>query len=196
MFKRKHLTASIAVAIALSGQSAVAQEQAPLHEEILVTGIRASVTRGMDIKQDSMSIVDSIVAEDIGKLPDNNVVESLQRISGIQVTDRGAGEVNTVLIRGLSDVSTTINGRTMFTSVGRSTELADVPSTLVSRIDVSKSRSASQYENGIAGTIDVRTFRPFDFGGSRVRSEEHTSELQSRGHLVCRLLLEKKNKIK
>src|SRR5690625_3199456 len=168
MFKRKHLTASIAVAIALSGQSAVAQEQEPLLEEILVTGIRASVTRGMDIKQDSMSIVDSIVAEDIGKLPDNNVVESLQRISGIQVTDRGAGEVNTVLIRGLSDVSTTINGRTMFTSVGRSTELADVPSTLVSRIDVSKSRSASQYENGIAGTIDVRTFRPFDFGGSRV----------------------------
>src|SRR5690625_7685472 len=108
IFKRRHLTVSIAGTIALSGQSAVAQEQESLLEEILVTCIRASLTRGMDIKQDSMSIVDSIVAEDIGKLPDNNVVESLQRISGIQVTDRGAGEVNTVLIRGLSDVSTTI----------------------------------------------------------------------------------------
>ena len=155
MFKRKHLTASIAVAIALSGQSAVAQEQEPLLEEILVTGIRASVTRGMDIKQDSMSIVDSIVAEDIGKLPDNNVVESLQRVAGVQVTDRGAGEVSQVLIRGLPDVSTTVNGRTMFTGTGRALALADIPSTLVSRLDVSKSRSADQYENGIAGTIDV-----------------------------------------
>src|SRR5690625_219947 len=168
MFKRKHLTASIAVAIALSGQSAVAQEQEPLLEEILVTGIRASVTRGMDIKQDSMSIVDSIVAEDIGKLPDNNVVESLQRVAGVQVTDRGAGEVSQVLIRGLPDVSTTVNGRTMFTGTGRALALADIPSTLVSRLDVSKSRSADQYENGIAGTIDVRTFLPVDLVGSRV----------------------------
>ena len=168
MFKRKHLTASIAVAIALTGQSAAAQEQEALLEEILVTGIRASVTRAMDIKQDSMSVVDSIIAEDIGKLPDNNVVESLQRVAGVQVTDRGAGEVSAVLIRGLPDVSTTVNGRTMFTGTGRALALADIPSTLVSRLDVSKSRSADQYENGIAGTIDVRTFRPFDFDGSRV----------------------------
>src|SRR5690625_3574486 len=141
MFKRKHLTASVSVAIALHGQSAVTQEQDPPLQEILVTAIRASDTRVMDIKTDYISRVDSIVAEDIGKLPDNNVVESLQRVAGVQVTDRGAGEVSQVLIRGLPDVSTTVNGRTMFTSTGRALALADIPSTLVSRLDVSKSRS-------------------------------------------------------
>ncbi len=165
MFKRSLLSSSIAAAIAMASQPLLAQDL--VTEEVTVVGIRASLNKAMDIKQNSMDIVDSIVAEDIGKLPDNNVVESLQRLSGIQVTDRGAGEVNSVLIRGLSDVSTTINGRTVFTSVGRSMALADIPSTLVSRIDVSKSRSASQYENGIAGQIDVHTFRPFDFDGSK-----------------------------
>ncbi|HEY7885184.1 MAG TPA: TonB-dependent receptor plug domain-containing protein, partial [Cellvibrionaceae bacterium] len=144
------------------------QDDDQLLEEVVVTGIRASLNKAIDIKRNSMQVVDAIVAEDIGKLPDNNVVESLQRVAGVQVTDRGTGEVNTVLIRGLPDVSTTINGRTVFTGTGRALALADIPSTLVSGIDVSKSRSASQYENGIAGTVDVRTFRPFDFDGSRV----------------------------
>src|SRR5690625_5687564 len=168
MFKRKHRTASIAVAIALAGQSAAGREEEPLLEGIHVTGMRARVSSGMHIKQDSMSIVDSIVAEDIGKLPDNNVVESLQRVAGVQVTDRGAGEVSQVLIRGLPDVSTTVNGRTMFTGTGRALALADIPSTLVSRLDVSKRRAAYHLANALAGTIDVRTFRPFDFDGSRV----------------------------
>lgn len=168
MFKRSHLSTSIAVAVALAGQPLAAQEQQLVAEEVIVTGIRASLNKAIDIKRDSMQVVDSIVAEDIGKLPDNNVVESLQRVSGVQVTDRGAGEVNAVSIRGLTDVSTTINGRTIFTSSGRSVALADIPSTLVSRIDVIKNRSASQYENGIAGQIDVQTIRPFDFDGAHV----------------------------
>jgi len=169
MFKRSIISTSVAAAIALAGQSSFAQAQdEALLEEVIVTGIRGSVNRAIDIKRESMSVVDSIVAEDIGKLPDNNVVESLQRVAGVQVTDRGTGEVNAVLIRGLPDVSTTVNGRTMFTGTGRALALADIPSTLVSRIDVSKSRSADQYENGIAGTIDVSTFRPFDFDGSQV----------------------------
>ncbi|WP_111640956.1 TonB-dependent receptor [Marinimicrobium alkaliphilum] len=167
MFKRTLLSSSVAAVVALAAQPTFAQDEAIL-EEVIVTGIRGSLNRAIDIKRDSMSVVDSIVAEDIGKLPDNNVVESLQRVAGVQVTDRGTGEVNAVLIRGLPDVSTTVNGRTMFTGTGRALALADIPSTLVSRIDVSKSRSADQYENGIAGTIDVRTFRPFDFDGSRV----------------------------
>ena len=171
MFKRSLLSRSIAASIALAGLPMLAQAQdtqgEPLLEEVVVTGIRASLDKASDIKQASFNIVDSIVAEDIGKLPDNNVVESLQRVSGVQVTDRGNGEVNAVSIRGLSDISTTVNGRTIYTSVGRSVALAHIPSTLVSQIDVSKSRSADQYENGIAGTIDVRTFRPFDFDGSR-----------------------------
>ncbi len=168
--KRSYLSCSIAATLAFASTPALTQSlpDEPLLEEVVVTGIRASLNKAIDIKRDSMHVVDSIVAEDIGKLPDNNVVESLQRVSGVQVTDRGAGEVNAVSIRGLTDISTTINGRTVFTSAGRAVALADMPSTLVSRVDVIKNRSAEHYENGIAGLIDVHTFQPFDFDGAHV----------------------------
>lgn len=169
MFKRSMISTGVAAAIAFASQPLMAQapaDDSQLLEEVVVTGIRSSLNRAIDIKRDSMQVMDSIVAEDIGKLPDNNVVESLQRVSGIQVTDRGSGEANQVSLRGLTDVSTTVNGRTIFTSSGRAVALADIPSTLVSRVDVIKSRSASNYENGIAGQIDIHTARPFDFDGS------------------------------
>lgn len=169
MFKRSLLSRSIAASIALASVPMLAQAQdEPLLEEVVVTGIRASLNKAIDIKRESMDVMDSIVAEDIGKLPDNNVVESLQRVAGVQVTDRADGETNVVSIRGLTDVSTTVNGRTIFTASGRAVALADIPSTLVSRVDVIKNRSAETYENGIAGQIDVHTFRPFDFDGSKV----------------------------
>src|SRR5262245_5640782 len=68
-------------------------------EEIVVTGIRESLSQALDIKRDSIQLVDAIVAEDIGKFPDNNVVEALQRVPGVQVTDRARGEVGRVAIR-------------------------------------------------------------------------------------------------
>jgi len=136
-------------------------------EEIVVTGIRASLEKSVDIKRESMNIVDAIVAEDIGKFPDNNVVEALQRITGVQVTDRGSGEANTVTIRGLTDVTTTVNGRNIFTASGRSVALADIPAALLARADVFKTRSADQIETGIAGQIDIRTQRPFNFDGAK-----------------------------
>ncbi|UTF61532.1 TonB-dependent receptor [Gilvimarinus sp. DA14] len=172
MFKRRLLSSSVAMVAALGSLQVAAQDNQEdmdmLLEEVVVTGVRASLNKAIDIKRDSMQVMDAIIAEDIGKLPDNNVVESLQRVPGIQVTDRADGEVNTVTIRGLTDVSTTVNGRTIFTASGRAMALADLPSTLVSRIDVIKNRSAAQFEEGIAGQIDVHTFRPFDFDGSKV----------------------------
>lgn len=175
MFKPSLLCSSISLALAVGSQPLLAQGQGDspelsedMLEEIVVTGLRGSVSQAIEIKRESMAIVDSVVAEDIGKLPDNNVIESLQRLSGIQVTDRGAGEVSAISIRGLTDISTTINGRVAFTASGRSVALADVPSTLVKRIDVRKSRSAEHFENGIAGQVDIRTFRPLDFDGARV----------------------------
>ena len=135
--------------------------------EFVVTGIRESVTRALDVKRVSYQMVDAIVAEDIGKFPDNNLVEALQRVSGVQVTNRGGGEVSTVSIRGLNDVSTTVNGRNIFTTVGRSVALADIPASLLARVDVYKTRSASHLEQGIAGAIDIQTHRPFNFSGSR-----------------------------
>lgn len=168
MFKRRMLSSTIAMVTALGSLQVAAQDETEMLEEVIVTGVRASLQKAIDIKRESLTVMDSIVAEDIGKLPDNNVVESLQRVAGVQVTNRADGEVNTVSIRGLTDVSTTVNGRTIFTASGREVALADIPSTLVSRIDVIKNRSASQFENGIAGQIDVHTFRPFDFDGSKV----------------------------
>jgi iron complex outermembrane recepter protein len=134
-------------------------------EEVVVTGIRESLAQGLENKREAVQVVESIVAEDIGKLPDNNVIEALQRVTGVQVTDRGAGEANGIVIRGLPDVTTTWNGRNVFTGVGRSLALQDIPANLISRIDVFKTRSADQIETGLAGQIDVRTRRPLELDG-------------------------------
>lgn len=132
-------------------------------DDVVVTGVRASLEKALQIKRDSTQVVESVVAEDVGKLPDNNVVSALQRVSGIQVTDRSGGEAGTISIRGLPDVLTTLNGRVIFTADARQFSLADFPSTLISRIDVYKTRAADQIETGLAGQIDVFTHRPFDF---------------------------------
>ena len=137
-------------------------------QEIIVTGVRASIVGALNVRKESTQIVDSIVAEDVGKLPDNNVVEALQRVSGVQVTDRGGGEAATVTIRGLPDALTTLNGRKVFTAAGRSFALQDISANLVKQVDVYKTRSADQIETGLAGQVDVKTRRPFDFDGFAV----------------------------
>jgi iron complex outermembrane receptor protein len=134
-------------------------------EDIVVTGVRASIVGAINRRRESTQIVDSVVAEDVGKLPDNNVVEALQRITGIQVTDRGQGEAAGIQIRGLPDALTTLNGRNIFTAAGQSFNLQDVSANLVRRIDVFKTRAADQIETGLAGQVDVVTRRPFDFDG-------------------------------
>lgn len=129
---------------------------------VTVTGVRRAVETAQKLKQDSDNVLDSIVADDIGKFPDTNVAQTIARVTGVQVR-RDAGEANTVLIRGLPDIATLLNGREMFTTTGRYIQLADIPSTMLQRVDVYKSQSADQLEGGIAGIIDVRTNRPFDF---------------------------------
>jgi TonB-dependent receptor len=154
-----------------------AEAEAPTEtfdESMVVVGVRASLTQAVEVKRESIPIVDALVAEDIGKFPDNNVVEAMQRIPGVQVTNRGGGEVSTVSIRGLADVTTTVNGRNIFTSSGRSVALADIPATLVNRVDVYKTRSPENIARGIAGGIDIQTHRPFDFEG-------YTFSAQARG---------------
>lgn len=141
-------------------------ERAPeAADEIIVTGIRASMTEALEVKRESAQIVDAIVAEDIGKLPDNNVVDALQRVSGVQVTDRTGGEATSVTIRGLPDIATRWNGREIFTAAGRQFALQDIPANLVRRIEVYKTRAPEHIESGLAGQIDVFTHRPLDFTG-------------------------------
>ena len=169
MFKRTLVSMAVASSLLIT-QQVYAEEEVNTDdiEVIQVTGIRGSLTQAMSLKKENVQIVDSIIAEDIGKFPDNNVVEALQRVSGVQVTGRGAGEVNGVTIRGLGDVSTTVNGRQIFTSTGRSVALADIPASLLNSVDVYKTRSANLIEGGIAGQIDIKTHRPFNFSGEKV----------------------------
>ena len=134
-------------------------------DTIIVTGIRAALSEAIQVRRESTQVVDSVVAQDIGKLPDNNVVEALQRLTGIQVTNRESGETNGLSIRGLPDALTTFNGRKIFTASGTAFALADIPANLVKRIDVYKTRSATQIETGLAGQVDVLTRRPLDFDG-------------------------------
>ncbi len=146
-------------------------------ETIVVTGVRASVKSSLEIKKNSDQFVDSIVAEDIGKLPDNNVIEALQHVTGIQVS-RNAAEADQLLIRGLPDIATLLNGREIFTSTGRFVTLQDIPAELLARVDVEKTPRADDVEGGIAGLIDVRLHRPFDFDGLQIAGgfqETHSS---------------------
>jgi TonB-dependent receptor len=142
-----------------------AAEPTPGEEDIIVTGVRASIVGALNMRKNSIQIVDSIVSEDVGKLPDNNVVEALQRVTGIQVTDRAGGEAATITIRGLTDPLTTLNGRNIFTAAGTSFALQDISANLVKQVDVYKTRAADQLETGLAGQIDVQTRRPLDFDG-------------------------------
>ncbi len=151
-----------------AGAQTTADQPAPQGDEaadIVVTGVRASIVGALNVRKESTQIVDSIVSEDVGKLPDNNVVEALQRVTGIQVTDRAGGETASITIRGLTDPLTTLNGRNIFTAAGTSFALQDISANLVKRIDVYKTRSADQLEFGLAGQIDVQTRRPLDFDG-------------------------------
>ncbi|WP_062063673.1 TonB-dependent receptor [Cellvibrio sp. OA-2007] len=168
MFQKKTLSLSIAMVAALGSAYVAAAPEGEQIEEVVVTGIRSSLTKALDVKRNNSQIVDAIVAEDIGKFPDNNVIESMQRITGVQVTNRGSGEVTGISIRGLTDINTTINGRNIFTASGLAVALQDVPASLIKQVDVYKTRSASQIENGIAGSVDIKTQRPFDFSGAKV----------------------------
>ena len=159
--------AALSISVSAIAQQAPAADT-PRGEEVdtvVVTGVRESLTKGLENKREAVQVIESIVAEDIGKLPDNNVIEALQRVTGVQVSDRGGGEANAIFIRGLNDITTTWNGRNAFTGVGRSLQLQDIPANLISRVDVFKTRASDQIETGLAGQIDVRTRRPFDLPG-------------------------------
>ncbi|NYT41814.1 TonB-dependent receptor [Sphingomonas sp. R-74633] len=136
-------------------------------QEIVVSGIRRSLETAQAVKQEADQIVDSVVAEDVGKLPDVTAAESLARITGVQVT-RAEGEASGTRVRGLPDVTTTYNGRDIFTGQGRSVALQDFPASSIGRIDVYKSGSANLQEAGIAGLVDVKSRKPFDFKGTRI----------------------------
>src|SRR5450631_2043244 len=140
--------------------------------EIVVTGIRSSITTARAIKRDSQGIVDAIAPEDIGKLPDTNLAESLQRITGVSI-DRSGGEGEFITIRGFGPEFNTVllNGRQMATATdptqasGRAFSFDVLASELVSGVQVYKSSTARLQSGGVGSTVNIKTARPFDYSG-------------------------------
>ncbi len=169
--KRTALAVAVSSAIPMMGMSttALAQDTAEL-EEIVVTGIRGSIKRAQDIKRDAAGVVDAIAAEDLGKFPDLNVAESLQRISGVSI-DRAGGEGQQVTVRGLGPQFNTVlvNGRQIATDTGgREFNFDTLASEQISGADIYKTGRSSLQDGGIGATINVNTARPFDNPGLQI----------------------------
>jgi iron complex outermembrane receptor protein len=176
-FKKGVLASSIAMILAGVSSQAIAAEAAASDikkdevEVIQVTGIRGSLKEALNQKRFSDAVVDSISAEDIGKFPDRNIAESLQRIPGITIARNFAGEGGNVSIRGTNPELTlvTMNGNYLAStgwfsqqSASRSFDMDLLPPELVAGVDVYKSPMASLDEGGVGGTVAVRTRKPLD----------------------------------
>lgn len=165
--------------------------------EVVVTGIRRSIADSSDLKRRADQIVDVISAEDIGKLPDANVAEALQRVPGLQI-ERNFGEGAQIAVRGLSQVRVELNGRSNLgisvgptgnDASGRSTGLEQLSSTLFSKLAVYKSSTPDQIEGGIGGFVSLTTPDPFDykkptFGYSAEATDSNLAN-NSRGYNVA-----------
>ena len=117
-------------------------------DTVVVTGFRQSLRNAQNIKREAEQVVDSVVAEDIGKLPDNNLAEALQRIPGVQIT-RNRGEGSGIAVRGLTQVKTLLNGREIYSDTGRDLSLENVPAEILGGVDVYKNPSAYLIEGGL-----------------------------------------------
>ncbi|MCY3987988.1 MAG: TonB-dependent receptor, partial [Gammaproteobacteria bacterium] len=162
---------------------AIAQDDEPL-EEIVVTGIRGSLAAAVDQKRDSDQLVEVIIAEDIGKLPDQNLAEVLENITGIQIT-RTAGVGTGVQIRGTNSNRVEFNGvSTVNSGSGRSgINFEDVNPAIISAVEVTKSPAAATIEGSVGGTINLKTIRPLDLpatlGAIRVQYEDSSLSSES-----------------
>lgn len=174
-----------AIFIAALAAPAVAQEQTTPAAEapittVTVTGIRRGIEDAISVKKDSSSIVEAISAEDIGKLPDVSIAESIARLPGL-AAQRVAGRAQVISVRGLSpDFSTTLlNGREQVsTGDNRSVEFDQYPSELLSGVTIYKTPDAGLIGQGLSGTIDLQTVRPLNFGKRTVAMNaraEHNS---------------------
>ena len=203
-YQRTAISLAAAQAALLASGMALAQTAAPPAapasapdaktqkiETVVVSGRRAALESAQKIKQNAEEIVDSIVADDIGKLPDRSVTEVLQRIVGVTIDrtmakndpEHYSVEGSGVNIRGLSMVRSELNGRDTFSANGgRALNFEDVPPELMAGVDVYKSPSAKQIEGAIGGLVNLRTALPFDYAGFKaaVSADGTLSKLQDR----------------
>jgi TonB-dependent receptor len=194
--KKKLLATILPLALAAAyGTNAAAQESSPAQaptatpaapdaaadqvQTVVVTGFRSSLEKAMHLKQQAIGVRDSIVAEDIGKFPEANVAESLQRVPGVILNrDESSGEGQRISIRGLpTEYSvTTLNGAPVNTtstgsigSAARGFNYDVFASELFGRVDFYKTPLAELPEGGMGGVVDLQSPRPFDHPGRTVR---------------------------
>lgn len=179
------LIVAMALAVPAAAQETV-DASVPGDDEIIITGIRGSLIASADIKRESDLIVDAISSEDIGKFPDSNVAESLQRISGVSI-DRSGGEGQFVTVRGFGPEFNTVlvNGRTIATeNPGREFSFDLLAAELISGAEVFKSSGARLQDGGIGSTINVKTARPMELddftitGSAKGQYEEKADDIQ------------------
>lgn len=179
-FKQKLIAAAVTSALSASAVNVHAQT---VLEELVVTGIRGSMKLSQDIKRDSNGVVDAISAEDIGKFPDSNIAESLQRIPGVSINRRN-GEGSQVTVRGFGpDFNMiTLNGRMMpsasITSgpgvlqggdaASRAFNMDNIASEGIAGVEVYKTSKAGIASGGIGATVNLKTTRPLDTQGLKV----------------------------
>ena len=158
--------AVVAASLLVTGTPAQAQGQ-PV-ETVVVTGIRGSLESSINIKRNASQVMDAITAEDIGKFPDKDMGEALQRVTGVQISRSSGGEGAYVTIRGADPTMTRveINGvgalSVTANSGDRAIDFRDLPVEFISRLEVIKSPTADMTEGGLGGTVRVITRRPFD----------------------------------
>ena len=179
--RRRILVGSVSAAtLVMVGAAPAMAADAPAVSELVVTGMRESLEKAIEIKRASDNHVEAISADDIGKLPDKNVADALQRIPGVNTTSAASGEGgfdenDRVSVRGTSPSLTqvTIDGHSVstgdwfildqFSTVGRSVSFTLLPSEIVSTTLVYKTQDATILEGGVSGAIDIVTRRPLDF---------------------------------
>ncbi|HEY5780318.1 MAG TPA: TonB-dependent receptor, partial [Lysobacter sp.] len=177
-----------------------ASEQVTELDRVVATGFRKSLEYSTQAKRDAVNVTDSVFAEDMGKFPDLNIAESLNRIPGVQLARDVNGEGLNVAIRGLgtSFTKTTLNGASIATaSIGlnsqnqnREVDLNLFPTEFFTQLTVSKTPKASQLEGGVSGVVDMRTARPFDNPGQHLTYQlqsdynEISEEYSPRGSLI------------
>ncbi|MFC3114424.1 TonB-dependent receptor [Cellvibrio fontiphilus] len=179
LHKNKLSTAVVLAISSLATAQTLAQEsQAKDIEELVVTGYRGSLLKSLDEKRNSINAKESIMAEDIGKFPDLNIAESIQRVPGVAISREG-GEGRNITLRGFSPsfTRTTLNGMEVpagsdgldsggvTINASRAFDFHVFASELFNRVDIQKTSTASMEEGGIAGTVDLYSAKPFDFDG-------------------------------
>jgi len=175
------MLAGLSPALAQAQTQAAPTQSSPSKDDstvVVVTGYRASLTSATTAKKNSTNFTESIFAEDLGKFPDLNLAESLQRVPGMVVQrDPLTGDGTQISVRALPSSFTlvTMNGNRVATasdfgftgssSPNRQIDLDMFPTDLFNRIDVQKTPSADTMEGGIAGTVNIQNARPFDHKG-------------------------------